>query len=201
MQRRRRRRAERMERQNRAAKVLQRFFKIYPKLHKQRSMQKHIQEGTPKKRGASDAMRPRDETPWELPSVQVVREMHAKITAHIVAWRSSGGLQRPRNERDLQGLSEQANARMAEMQAGLARSRKEFVARLRMRQDIAACYTALRNCHGLEQLEHDTDLEACAKGQRYVPGIYDKEYAEFVESAARIEHQQLLKAVTTGNLE
>ena len=167
-------------------------------------MQKHSQEGTegtPKKCEASDAMRPRDETPWELPSVKVVREMHAKITAHMVAWRISGGLQRPRNERDLQGLSEQANARMAEMQAGLARSRKEFVARLRMRQDIAACYTALRNCHGLEQLEHDTDLEAFAKGQHYVPGIYDKEYAEFVESAARIEHQQLLKAVTTGNLE
>lgn len=48
---------------------------------------------------------------------------------------------------------------------------------------------------GIEQLESDADLEACAKGQRYVTGIYDKEYAALVESAALHEHENLLKSL------
>ena len=47
---------------------------------------------------------------------------------------------------------------------------------------------------GLEQLENDAELEACAKGQRYVAGIRDKEYAALVEDAALHEHGQVLSA-------
>ena len=96
-------------------------------------------------------------------------------------------------------VKQQAKKRFAEFETALASSRKDFVARAQLRQETAACYMALRRCHGLQMLETDTDLEACAKGHRYVEGVNDKEYAALVESAAKMEHDQLLKALATTN--
>jgi hypothetical protein len=78
----------------------------------------------------------------------------------------------------------------------MAMSRKEFVARSQMRQETASCYMALLSCHGLEHLEKDPDLDACAKGQRNVLGTADKDYTVLVEHAAKAEHLQLLEAFT-----
>jgi hypothetical protein len=75
-------------------------------LRRLRQQQMQSQGATPKKHPAGDNRRPRDETPWELPSVQVVRAMQAKITAHLEAWRKAGGMQRPRTDEDLQDLSQ-----------------------------------------------------------------------------------------------
>ena len=74
-------------------------------------------------------------------------------------------------------------------------TRKEYVARSQMRQETAECYMALRDCHGLEQLEMDRDLDACAKGQRNVLGLADKDYASLVHNASHTEHLQLLEAL------
>ena len=76
-------------------------------------------------------------------------------------------------------------------------SRKDFLARSQVRQDSVACYMALRNCNSLLELQSDSDLEACAKGQRYVSGIYDAQYAHLVETGAKIEHSLLLQAVSS----
>jgi len=65
-----------------------------------------IHEATPKKRTADDKGRRRDETPWELPSVQVVRTMQAKVTAHLEAWRNAGGQQRARTGEQLDDLAQ-----------------------------------------------------------------------------------------------
>jgi len=138
----RRRLLQRLERRNRAAAVLQCFFKKYAKLRRKircaaapshsscpactaclvlklvhistrvvclrrlGQQQMQSQGATPKKHSAGDNRRPRDETPWELPSVQVVRAMQAKITSHLEAWRKAGGMQRPRTDEDLQDLSQ-----------------------------------------------------------------------------------------------
>lgn len=93
--------------------------------------------------------------------------------------------------------AQRAKSRFAEFQKGLSTSRKGFVARSQLRQEAAACYISLRNCHGLQELETDTELEACAKGQRSLVGIHDKEYAVLVETAASAEHDKLLKALTS----
>ena len=138
----RRRLRQRLERRNRAAAVLQRFFKKYANFRRKtrcaaalsnpsclacaacivlklvhistrvvclcrlRQQQMQSQGATPKKHPAGDNRTPRDETPWELPSVQVVRAMQAKITAHLETWRKAGGMQRQRTDEDLQDLSQ-----------------------------------------------------------------------------------------------
>jgi hypothetical protein len=81
----------------------------------------------------------------------------------------------------------------------MAASRRDYVARSQMRQETAECYMALRDCHGLELLEKDPYLEACAKGQRNVLGIADKEYTALVQNAAHTEHLQLLEALTKAS--
>ena len=190
----RRRRVQRAERQDKAACVLQRFMKKYPKLHKK----KKRSQGQPAPAKTSDGKRER-ETPWELPSVQVVRALQARVTAHIEAWRA---VQRVRSEAELQDLAHRAKTRYAELkQTGLASSRKDTLAWNTMRQDTAACYLAVRSCHGIEALEADADLDACAKDQRFIVGVYDKEYAELVHSAAHMQHNQMLKAIKTGVIE
>jgi len=139
-----------------------------------------------------------DDLAAELPSLQRVQELQARVNEHLAERRKKRGISRTSDD-ELADLAERGRRSMQVYKDGLVQSRLETLRRVQLREETSTLMSALWGCSDMPSLLADMHIQASASSGKILAMLpAPKEHVALLTQIAQMEHKALLAALRGG---